>query len=212
MYNCPSMQNASPAKPLLVVTIGPPGSGKSFFARQFSETFNAPLISFDEIRAELFNDMTYSPDEDIIVARVAGLQLRELLKTKKTIVIDGGHNPKVSRLELAKLARAHSYGILNVWVQTDEITARARATRRSKKSIYDQHNRSLSDQEFETHAKRFTPPSQQEVFVVISGRHTYPAQARTVLKKMVVPHEAPKTSAPERPQPNSSGRRTLSIN
>lgn len=208
------MQTTPTAKPLLIVTVGPPGSGKSFFARQFAETFNAPLISFDEIRSELFNDISYTADEDIIVARIAGLHLRELFKTKKTIVIDGGHNPKVSRMELSKIARTQGYSVLNIWVQTDERTARTRATRRSSKNSFDVYNRALSDQEFEIHAKKFTPPSQQEVFVVISGRHTYAAQARTVLKKMVVPHEAPKVTPQQRPQPQqpNPGRRTLSIN
>ena len=114
------MSTLKPARPLMLVTIGHPGAGKSFFARQFADTFRAPLISFDEIRHELFNEISHSSDEDIIVARGAGLQLRELLKTKRTILIDGGHNPKISRIELAKLAREAGYSVLYVWVQTDE--------------------------------------------------------------------------------------------
>ena len=204
------MQSASLAKPLLIVTIGPPGAGKSFFARQFAESFNAPLVSFDEIRAELFNDISYTNDEDLIVARVAGLQLRELLRTKKSIVIDGGHNPKISRLELSRIAREKGYSVLNVWVQTDERTARSRATKRTAATQAASFNRPLSDHEFETHAKKFTPPNQQEVYVVISGRHTYPAQARTVLKKMIPNHEPAQPK--ERPASPQQGRRTLSIN
>ena len=70
------MSTLKPARPLMLVTIGHPGAGKSFFARQFADTFRAPLISFDEIRHELFNEISHSSDEDIIVARVAGLQLQ----------------------------------------------------------------------------------------------------------------------------------------
>lgn len=204
------MQNLATAKPLLIVTIGHPGAGKSFFARQFAETFNAPLISFDEIRSELFNELTYTADEDIIVARVAGLQLRELFKTKKTIVIDGGHNPKVSRIELKKIAKLRGYDVLNVWVQTDKQTSYNRATRRSKRNQRDSLNRSLNDQEFTASASKFTPPSEQEAFVVISGKHTYPTQARIVLKKMIPSHETKVSTAPERPQ--TSSRRSLTIN
>lgn len=203
------MQSLTTARPLLIVAIGHPGAGKSFFARQFAETFNAPLISFDEIRSELFNELTYTSDEDIIVARVAGLQLRELFKTKKTVVIDGGHNPKVSRIELKKIAKQHGYDVLNVWVQTDKQTSYNRATRRKGNSDRDSFNRSLSDQEFVAHTGKFTPPSEQETFVVISGKHTYPAQARTVLKKMIPSHESKPTN-PVRQQ--TAGRRTLSIN
>lgn len=206
------MQNLATAKPLLVVTIGHPGAGKSFFARQFAETFNAPLISFDEIRSELFNDITYTPDEDVIVARVAGLQLRELFKTKKTVIIDGGHNPKISRTELRKVARQQGYDVLNVWVQTDKQTSYNRATRRNPKNERDSLNRSLNDQEFVGQSGKFTPPSDQEVFVVISGKHTYPTQARIVLKKMVPPHENKETAPAPRPQSSpNTGRRIVSI-
>lgn len=204
------MQNLATSKPLLIVTIGHPGSGKSFFARQFAETFNAPLISFDEIRSELFNELTYTSDEDIIVARIAGLQLRELFKTKKTIIMDGGHNPKVSRTELKRVAKQHGYDVLNVWVQTDKQTSYNRATRRSKRNERDQFNRSLNDQEFVAHTNKFTPPNEQEIFVVISGKHTYPTQARIVLKKMIPSHESKPAVPPARP--HNTGRRTLTIN
>lgn len=186
------MQTASPSKPLLLVTIGPPGAGKSFFARRFAEMFNAPLVSFDEIRYELFNDITFSDDENTIVARIAGLQLRELLRTNKTIIIDGGHNPKVSRIELGKLARSKNYNVLYIWVQSDEKTARDRSLRRSTKREDDTFNRSLTQDEFTSMARKFTPPSQYESFVVISGRHTYGTQAKTVLKNMVTPRDTTK--------------------
>lgn len=206
------MQNLATAKPLLVVTIGHPGAGKSFFARQFAETFNAPLISFDEIRSELFNETTYTADEDVIVARVAGLQLRELFKTKKTVIIDGGHNPKISRTELRKVARQQGYDVLNVWVQTDKQTSYDRATRRSPKNERDSLNRSLSNQEFVALSGKFTPPNEQEPFVVISGRHTYATQARIVLKKMVNAHENTEATPSLRPQPSqNNGRRIVSI-
>ena len=44
------MKSLSLAKPLVLVVIGLPGAGKSFFARQFSETFGAPMVSGDRIR------------------------------------------------------------------------------------------------------------------------------------------------------------------
>lgn len=207
------MSTLQSARPILIVTIGHPGAGKSFFARQFAETFHAPLISFDEIRYELFNDITHSDDEDIIVARVAGIQLRELFKTKRTVMIDGGHNPKVSRIELARIARAIGYDVLYVWVQTDEKTARARSLRRNPSRDMDVFNRSLSIEEFEHQYRKFTEPNHSEPFVVISGRHTYASQARIVLKRLANNHETPRREPPQRaPQPSNTARRPLSIN
>ncbi len=204
------MQGANTAKPLLLVAIGPPGAGKSFFARRFADTFNAPLISFDEIRYELFNEISHSDDENLIVARIAGLQLRELLRTRKTILIDGGHNPKVSRIELEKVAKKAGYTILYIWVQADERTARERSIKRSNRRDDDQFNRSLTEQEFDSQARKFTSPSRYESFVVISGRHTYATQAKVVLKNMITPHEA-KSNPEKEPRPHGKDVRRISI-
>ena len=204
------MQNVREQKPLLLVTIGTPGTGKSYFARRFADIFNAPVVSFDEIRFELFNDITHSEDENIIVSRVAGIQLRELLRTRKTIIIDGGHNPKVSRLELAKVAKNAGYGILYIWPQTDEKTARERSLHRSTKREGDELNRSLTSEEFDSHSKKFTPPSAYEHCVVISGRHNFPSQARIVLKRMLGPREEVKVPV-EQPKPKGRDTRPISI-
>lgn len=206
------MNSLSPSQPLLVVAIGHPGAGKSFFARQFSDMFGAPLVSYDEIRAELFNDMSYSSDEDAIVNRITGIQLRELVKTKRTVIVDGGHNPKVNRIALDKTAREAGYSTLYVWVQTDERTAKARSLRRQPSNPDDMNNRSLTTEEFTAHAKKFTAPNDRERFVVISGRHTFASQAKTVLKKLATPHKSDQpVTAPERRPAAREGRRVISL-
>lgn len=205
------MQSSSQAKPFLLVTIGYPGAGKSYFARKFADMFNAPLVSFDEIRYELFNEITHTDDENLIVARVAGLQLRELLRTHKTIIIDGGHNPRVSRTELGRVARTAGYNLLYVWVQSDEITARKRSVKRSSKREEDLFNRSLSQEEFESQLRKFTAPTEFEKYVVISGRHNFPSQARIVLKKLVVPYNEPKPEPVNQTRPQGKDRRPISI-
>lgn len=205
------MQNSTSQKPFLLVTIGYPGAGKSYFARKFADIFNAPLVSFDEIRYELFNEISHSDDENLIVARVAGLQLRELFRTRKTIIIDGGHNPRISRTELAKVARGAGYNVLYIWVQTDESTARARSLKRSETREEDAFNRALSTDEFETQTRRFTAPTEFEKYIVISGRHNFPSQARIVLKKIVVPFNEPKPEPAVHPKPKGSDRRPISL-
>lgn len=205
------METKRQQKPFILVLIGQPGAGKSYFARKFAVIFNAPLVSFDEIRYELFNEITHSDDENLIVARMAGLQLRELLHTRKTIIIDGGHNPRVSRSELGKVARNAGYNILYVWVQTDEKTARSRSLKRSDKIEEDAYNRSLSDEEFEAQSRKFTAPTEFEKYVVISGRHNFPSQARIILKKLVVPFNAPRPEPVVQPKPQGKDRRPISI-
>ncbi len=75
-------------------------------------------------------------------------------------------------------------------MQTDIITCRARALKRNpEKRADDKYNPSLSEQLFDTLARRFTEPS-HEKHVVISGKHTYGTQAKMVLRKLVADREA----------------------
>lgn len=184
------MKSLSLSKPLLIMVVGIPGSGKSHFARQFAEVFNAPLVSFDEIRHLLFSDPQFSRDEETIIVRVMRLQILQLLKTNSTFLVDGGVNTRMARYALEKIASGGEYGFLTIWVQTDVDTAAYRSTNRSKKRQGDSLNTSMSDAIFENHVTRINPPDAKENHIVISGKHTFAAQAKTVLRKIVVPRES----------------------
>lgn len=187
------------------MVIGVPGSGKSFFARQFAETFSAPLVSPDFVRSQIFVSPRYSREEDGVIQTLAAQQIDELLKTEKTFLVDGGLNVRVDRITLAKQAREAGYGVLTVWVQTDEPTSYNRATKRNARRQGDMYSSSLTDDQFDTLTKRLSPPSAQEPYVVISGKHTYATQAKVVLKKLIVPREQQaQQAAPIAPPPHEN--------
>lgn len=183
------MQPLNLSKPLIVIMVGLPGAGKSFFARQFSETFGAPVVSYDRLRFELFNDITYSKEERVIVGRIADYQIEELIKTKRTFLIDGGGNNYSERTKFQKIAKSAGYETLIVWAQTDQASAKRRSFKRSSKRADDKYNRNLNQEEYAAQTKQLTPPKPSEQYIVISGKHTYNAQAKAVLKKLVTPRE-----------------------
>lgn len=196
------MKSLSLSRPLVMMVIGIPGAGKSFFARQFSDTFNAPVISFDHLRYAIYEEPTHSKAEEATLQYLAEYQIGELLKTHKTFIIDGGMNAKVDRLKVEKLAREAGYGTLVIWVQTDEPTSRLRATKRKEGRKGDEWNTSIAPEQFESYVKRLTPPSPAETLVVISGKHTYATQAKVILKKLVSPRED--TATPHAPDRSSN--------
>jgi len=184
-----SMKSLNLARPQMLLIVGNPGAGKSFFARQFSETFDAPIVSADRIRFELFASPTYSSDENDLVTRIATYIIEELLKTKRSFVVDGGCNARTERTRFVQLAKRSGYDSPVVWVQTDTATCRARALKRNpEKSVDDTFNPRLDEQTFESLARRFTEPT-REKHVVISGKHTYGTQAKMVLRKLVADRE-----------------------
>lgn len=155
--------------------VGVPGSGKSFFAEKFADTFSAPYVSLEKI-------IPYTTDgaagNDVMDHQVA-----ELLKTRQSIIVEGGTDTRTERDKLTRKARACGYEALLVWVQTDPTTAKSRSVRETKGKI----NRTLSVDEYDRCVRRFTAPNTLEKPTVISGKHTYATQAKIVLKKLSSP-------------------------
>lgn len=173
------MKSLSLAKPHVIIMVGLPGSGKSFFAEKFAETFHTPLVSEQK--------MSQFTQENL--AELADLQLTELLKTKQTIIFEGTSSMRTDRIALAKKAREAGYESLLVWVQVDPATAKDRSTGTRQAT--------LSPEQFDALTKKFTPPSSTEKPLVISGKHTYASQAKVVLKKLSSPRaEISANSAP----------------
>lgn len=182
------MKTLSLSRPLLLVLIGLPGAGKSFFARQFSDMFSAPMVSYDRIRFELFEKGFLEPAEQDIVRRIANYQMDELVKTKRSFIIDGGSNSVADRQKLEKLAKQNGYGTLLIWIQTDDITCKRRSTGRNKKLRADDAlSPSLTDDQWKAYAKQFNQPA-KEPYMVISGKHAFSTQAKMVLRKLTSPH------------------------
>lgn len=213
------MKSLSSSQPLLILLVGLPGAGKSFFARQFSETFRAPLVSVDSLRFELFDEPKFTPQEQDLIKRLMERQLSELVKTRVSILVDGICSTKQERMQLARLATQANYDVFVVWVQTDEPTAKKRATTRNPKRAGDELNANLSQEQYTEQAKQVQSP-QRENYVVISGKHSYATQAKMVLRKLAAPrvekaekaHQQETKDVRATPRPIPKARRNLVIN
>jgi predicted kinase len=178
-------------KPHLLVVVGLPGSGKSFFAKQFGETFGAPYIDYAHFH-KLVNSVELG---DVVATELLG----QLLLTKQTIVIEGRGETREDRAILAKMSQSKGYEVLYIWVQTTPQTAHKRAVL-AKDAPYD-------EQEFAERSQAFTSLESNDPHVVISGRHTYPSQARMVLRRLTAPRATASSSQPRRaPIQNHPGR------
>ena len=194
------MKSLSLSQPHMIIMVGLPGSGKSFFAEKFADTFAAPCVSQATIASLTSADEKASTN-------AAFYQIDELLKTQRSIVIDGVGDTRTDRAELTKRARKAGYEALFVWVQTDPITAKLRATKPSK----DRTSAVLSIGEYDRRVKRFTPLNAIEKPIVISGKHTYASQAKVVLKKLSAPRAEKTVGSVETPQRTAQIRSRRSI-
>lgn len=156
-------------KPYVIVVVGIPGSGKSFFADNFSNTFHTPYIDFSEYRQ-------FITDQDQAMA-LASSAFMQLLKTKESIIVEGIGELLNERQVMHTLTKKNGYEVFYVWIQTDPATARHRLLRAKRQTV--------SEDEFNALAGQFDNFKKGEQFVVVSGRHTYATQAKTVLRRLV---------------------------
>ena len=179
------MDKLNLSQPLVIVVTGLPGSGKTFFANSFATTFGAASVSNDKIRWTLFANHTYSENENAMVDQISDLLIAELLRTKRTFIIDGGYNSSLKRKHIEIIAKKAGFATLTVEVQTEPLTAKDRAKSRSAKNPCDKFKQSLKPEQFAKLVKSYEAPTIGRSSVVISGKHTAQTQLRTVLKKIV---------------------------
>ena len=190
------MKSLSLSSPHIIAMVGIPGAGKTHFAAQFAETFVAPFICHHGLQPLSNND-------DAVHGATLDI-LKEVMKTKQTIVYEGETDRRVERMELARLARSQGYKVLFVWVQTDQATSQ----NRSKKSI--------PTELYQARLRTFSPPHESEPHIVISGKHTYSTQARTLLKRLTEQarpasnHKITSLSTPAVPPRQASSRIKIS--
>lgn len=164
--------------------VGIPGAGKTFFANQFSKTFGAPFLNINRLRYQIFDNPTFSRDENDKLEQISVSLLTEMMRSKKAIILEGKLDARIDRYEMANLAKINGYKVLTVWVQNVLETARTRATKKSSFS----NNEIMPVDAFEALVKKFTAPNMRENLVVISGKHTFSTQAKIVLRKIAETH------------------------
>jgi predicted kinase len=179
------MKSLSLNQPHGIIMVGIPGSGKTTFAEKFSNTFNAPFIDIDPIILRTRDET--AADELLL------LHLKELMRTKSSIIIEANAATRIRRTELAKLLKDNGYQPLLVWVQTDVETARQRSIRMKK----------MSSEDYAHNLKQFSKPHANEKATVVSGKHTYASQAKIVLKRLSAERT---TQAAESPTPSRAAR------
>ncbi|HRF28586.1 MAG TPA: AAA family ATPase [Candidatus Saccharibacteria bacterium] len=180
------MKSLSLEKPHAIVMVGIPGSGKTFFAEKFAQTFNAPYLDQETIEKFISDENGVN---DIIIRL-----LNEFTKTQASLVLEIFTDSRTSRTELAKALKSAGYVTVFVWVQVDEATARTRSIKKGMSG----------DIEHAERVRVFSPPHESEAAVVISGKHTYASQVKIVLKRLTASRAAASSSSrPQMPPPRN---------
>ena len=82
---------------MIVIVLGLPGSGKSYFASRLAEVFQADYINSDQMRKEMFSKRIYSKQEKRAVYDAMLEKMKTVVKLNKDLVIDATFQREDSR-------------------------------------------------------------------------------------------------------------------
>ncbi len=188
------MQKVYPAKPLLILLYGFPGSGKTFFARQLCERLQAAHVQGDRIRYELFEKPQYDKPENDVVKHLMDYMSEEFLQAGMSVVYDVNALRISQRRALRDLARrAHATPLL-IWLQVDADSAFVRGTKRDRRRADDKYAAPLDREYFSRALANSQNPEPSEDYIVISGKHVFNTQYNAVMKRL---HELKLVSSDE---------------
>ncbi len=188
------MEKILPQKPVLILLYGFPGSGKTYFSRQFSQEVQAAHLEEDRIRSELFEQPRFTKQENYALSRIMEYMAGEFLSAGISVIYDTNAMRIAQRRNLRELARKHKAEVITVWFQVDPDTAFVRNAKRDRRKLDDRFAAGYNADSFRELASHMQHPESTEDFLVISGKHSFPSQLSSTIKKLadlhIVKHDA----------------------
>lgn len=178
------MNKLLPNQPFLLTLYGYPGSGKTYFARQFCDEVQAAHLEQDRIRYELFENPRFSKQENYALNRISEFMIGEFLSAGISVVFDMNAMRLSQRMSLRELARQHKAKPLLMWFQVDPDSAFIRNEKRDRRKNDDRWAVGYDVEQFRQIAGYMQNPEPTEDFVVVSGKHTYASQLSGVMRKL----------------------------
>lgn len=154
------MEGNKKNKPRALLVFGAPCSGKSTFAEKFANKFG--LASYDY--QKIADEGGFSRDTMLEIIKL-------ILRTKQTILIEGGLDSEKDRSEMRNLLRSNGYEPALIWVQTDVSTIRSRLKSRFR-SV------SKAKKYFDENVANIEAPTDFEKPIILSGKHTFETQTK----------------------------------
>jgi len=115
---------------MIVIVLGLPGSGKSYFASRLAEVIQADYINSDQIRKGMFSKRIYSEQEKGAVYDAMLEKMKALAKLNKDLVIDATFQREDSRqLFIRQLRGKVEFFFIEITANPDLIRRRLKKER-----------------------------------------------------------------------------------
>jgi len=114
------MENILKSESVLVMVMGLPGSGKSFFAKALAKEIGAMYLGSDELRKELGMMGHYSLDNKLTIYEEMFKRAKEIHKSGKSVVLDGTFFLQQVRDLVTFLTKSLSWKMSIIRIMADE--------------------------------------------------------------------------------------------
>lgn len=171
-------------KPLLIMFIGFPGSGKTYFATHLSTKLKAVTLNSDALRVAMFGSLERieeirQSDQSRLYADVFNAMdyaARKALEAGHSVVYDAQQTKRVNRQGLEKLAHDVGATPVLVWMKTDPKVAIQRGVTREARADSHQYAPDKMNMLVERFARVTDMPVESENLIVIDGELPFDKQ------------------------------------
>jgi predicted kinase len=118
------------AQPLLIMLVGPPGTGKSRLARRLGNALDAQVVETDRVRKQLFAEPRYTGGEHAAVYGWCHTLLRSALVVGRTVIFDATNLEERQRRKVYDIVDGAAARLLIVWVTCPPPIVQERLLRR----------------------------------------------------------------------------------
>jgi predicted kinase len=154
------MTTGKSGEPVLYLTVGLPGAGKTTLARRIADTEAILRLTPDDWMAPLFDDNDGDGRRDILEGRMIWVA-HEVLRSKASVVLDFGCWSPEERYAIRVIAESVGARFELLHVSLDETERRARATSRWTSAPATTFR--MSDADHDRFLASYQPPSPTEL-------------------------------------------------
>ena len=115
--------------PFLVMVMGLPGSGKTYFARRLARLLSAELISSDQVRYEHRLRGRYAEEDKRRVYEIMIEQADDTLRKERSVILDATFHRRTYRRLAERIATEGTYPLYYIRVVADDAVIRERTNR-----------------------------------------------------------------------------------
>ena len=123
---------------MIVIVLGLPGSGKSYFAEKLAKILHADYVNSDRVRKELFPNRTYSDKEKAVVYDAMLKRMKDSLAQERDLVLDATFHKKSTR-ELFTKNTKEIIRYIEVWADDTIVKDRLKKIRSYSEADYQVH-------------------------------------------------------------------------